>query len=653
MAICLMAPLQGYGQSNPKVKKAYDEFNAGHYSSAADMLRSVYNATKIKEEQAEILFKMGECYRLISKPKNAELWYGKAINRGFQNPIVHLHLGEVKKMREKYAEAKEEFQKYKEKVPGDRRGEDGVKSCDLALQWIESGSGYVVDVMKLFNSRQNDFSPAFASDASDDYGTVYFTSSRDAATGKNVSSVAGEKFSDIFVSKKDRKQVWSLPVPIEGEVNTEFDEGMCSFTADFNTMYFTRCRSAANKAFGCQIHSVQLVNGKWAKDKAIEIANDTVVVAHPAIAPDDLTLYFVSDMPGGQGGKDIWKVTRLSSTDNWGRPENLGSAINTSADEMFPYVHPDGTLYFSSNGHIGLGGLDIFKAREENGKWNIENMGYPINSHADDFGITFQAETERGFFTTNRGLKGDDEIYSFALPPLAFTLVGLVKDEKTEQPLSGANVKVISSDGSIAPDLQTGNDGQFRMTLKPGTDYVFQVTKENYLNGRARETTKGLDRSRELKVEITLTSIARPIEIPNIFYDYNSADLRPESLVSLDNLVDILNNNLNITIELGSHTDSRGSDSYNLDLSQRRAQSVVNYLIEKGIARDRLVAKGYGEGTPKVVDEQMAAQHSFLRNGVTLTENYINSLLSKDDQEIAHEYNRRTDFRVLRTDYPQ
>ena len=647
MAICLMTPLQGYGQSNAKIRKAYEEFNAGHYSSAADMLRKVYNVTKIKEEQADILFKMGECYRMINEPKSAELWYGKAISRGFQNPIVHLHLGEVKKMREKYAEAKEEFIKYKEKVPGDRRGEDGIKSCDLALQWIENGTGYVVENMKFFNSRQNDFSPAYASD---DYGTVYFTSSRDAATGKNVSSVTGEKFSDIFVSKVDRKGVWSQPVPIDGEVNTEYDEGMCSFTPDFNTMYFTRCRSAANKAWGCQILTAQLVNGKWIREKVVEIASDTVVVAHPAIAPDELTLYFVSDMPGGQGGKDIWKVTRASSSDNWGRPENLGPTINTPNDEMFPYVHPDGTLYFSSNGHIGLGGLDIFKAREEDGKWIVENMGSPINSFADDFGITFQAETERGYFSSSRTLRNDDDIFYFTLPPLAFTLIGTVIDEKTELPLSQANVRVISSDG-IFTDAQTGNDGTFKMTLKPGTDYVFTASKNGYLNGKERETTKGLDRSKDLRIFIKLTSIARPIEIPNIFYDFNSADLRPESMVSLDNLVDILNDNPTITIELGSHTDARGSESINLDLSQRRAQSVVNYLIEKGIARDRLTAKGYGKGTPKVVDEQMAAQHSFLRNGVTLTENYINSLPSRDDQETAHQFNRRTDFRVLRTDY--
>ena len=648
MAVCLLIPFQSYGQS-AKLKKAYEEFNAGLYSSAADMFRKAYQTAKGKEEQADVQFRIGECYRLTNDPAQAEVWYQRAVVKGYQDPIVHLYLGEAKKMRQKYAEAKEEFKKYKEKAPGDRRGDDGIKSCDIALEWIESENGYTVENMKFFNSRQNDFSPAYASD---DYTVVYFTSSRDAATGKNINSVTGEKFSDIFVSKQDRKGVWSQPVPIEGDVNTEFDEGMCSFTPDFKTMYFTRCRNSNNKAWGCQILTAQLVNGKWTKEKAVDIAGDSVVIAHPAIAPDELTLYFVSDMPGGQGGKDIWKVTRASVSDNWGKPENLGATINTPNDEMFPYVHPDGTLYFSSDGHIGLGGLDIFKAREVDGRWMVENMGYPINSWADDFGIAFQAEEEKGFFSSSRTntQRGGDNIFAFSLPPLAFTLTGLVKDEKTDQPIPGANVKIISSDG-ITIDIPSGSDGMFKHTLKPATDYVLIASKQGYLNGKERESTKGQDRSKNFPVVIPLTSIARPIEISNIFYEFNSHELRPESMVALDILVETLNDNPNITIELGSHTDARGSESYNAELSQKRSQSVVDYLIEKGITRDRLTAKGYGKSTPKVVDEQMAAQYSFLRNGVTLTETYINSLPNSDDQEIAHQMNRRTEFKVLRTDY--
>ena len=646
MAICLFVPSAGHAQSK-EIRKAYEEFYAGHYSSAADMLRKAYKNAKTNEEKADVMFKVGECYRQITDSKNAEAWYVKALSKGYQDPVIYLYLGEMRKMREKYAEAKEDFKKYKEKVPNDRRADDGIRSCDFAIKSMGSVSGYQVESMKVWNTRQSDFSPVFASE---DYSTVYFTSSRDAATGKNINSVTGEKFADIFVSKVDRKGAWSQPVPIEGDINTDFDEGMCSFTPDFKTMYFTRCKSSSNKAWGCQIISAQLVNGVWGREKVVDIAHDSIVVAHPAIAPDELTLYFVSDMPGGQGGKDIWKVTRASVNDKWGRPENLGPTINTPNDEMFPCVHPDGTLYFSSNGHIGLGGLDIYKATEENGKWTVENMEYPINSNADDFGITFQAETEEGYFSSNRTQKGDDDIYKFTLPPLAFKLIGLVIDEKTERPIADANIRIISSDG-INNELQTGSDGKFSIALKSGTDYVFIASKQSYLNGRERETTKGYDRSREFPVTIRLTSIARPIEIPNIFYDFARWELRPESMVSLDNLVQIFNDNPNITVEIGAHTDARGSEAANLELSQKRAQSVVNYLIEKGVAPDRLSSKGYGKSTPKVIDEQMAAQYSFLRNGMILNEAYINSLSSDDDQETAHLFNRRTEFKVLRTDY--
>jgi peptidoglycan-associated lipoprotein len=649
LIICFLAPATSYGQKAARLKKANEEYAAGHYSSAAYMLRKAYVSVKTKDEQAAILFKIGECYRQISVSAQAELWYKKAINKGYQDPVVFLYLAEAKKMNQKYAEAKEEFKKHKEQVPSDRRGEDGIKSCDMALKWLENGNGYQVENMKFFNSRQSDFAPMYAAD---DYNTVYFTSSREAASGKSVNAVTGESFTDLFVSKLDRKNVWSQPVPVDGEINTGFDEGMCSFSSDYRTMYFSRCKNDKNKVWGCQILSTQLVSGAWSKARVIDIANDSVVIAHPAISPDNLTLYFVSDMQGGQGGKDIWKVSRKSADDGWGMPENLGSGINTSGDEMFPYIHSDGTFYFSSNGHIGMGGLDIFKATNDEGRWEVENMGYPINTYADDFGITFQNDKEQGFFSSNRTTRGDDDIYVFTLPPLTFTLAGLIVDEKTNKALGGGSVKIISSDG-ITNEMPVGADGTFKTGMKPNTDYVFIASHKGYLNGKERETTKGVDKSKDFKITIPLASIDNPIELTNIFYDFAKWDLRPESMVALDRLVEILNDNPSITIELGSHTDSRGSAEDNQVLSQRRAQSVVDYLIEKGIAANRLTPKGYGEAVPKTVDEQMAKQYSFLRPGTKLTEEYINTLRTQNNQETAHQQNRRTEFRVLRTDYSE
>jgi peptidoglycan-associated lipoprotein len=408
---------------------------------------------------------------------------------------------------------------------------------------------------------------------------------------------------------------------------------------------------------GCEIYQAIRSGEKWDKVLSLEIATDSVVIAHPAISQDELTLYFVSDMEGsvqdyeGKNSKDIWMVKRGSKTAKWEEPENLGNDINTPGDEVFPFLHADGTLYFSSNGHIGMGGLDIYKASvNESGQWEVVNMKYPINSASDDFGIVFEIDRESGYLSSSRSGRGNDDIYSFLLPPLKFSIIGTVKNEKTDDIIPESTIKSIGSDG-ITLETITGKDGEFKLMLKPGTDYVFIASKDKFLKGKERETTKGLTQSTELKTEIYLTPIDEPIEVENIFFDLDKADLRPESLISLDRLVETLNENDNITIELGSHTDSRASNEYNLDLSRRRAQSVVEYLISKGIARDRLIAKGYGESVPKVVDKKDNDLYPFLPQETKLTESYINSLKDEDQQEMAHFLNRRTEFRVLRTDY--
>lgn len=643
----LLISVQAYSQRD-KSAKADAAFKAGEYTFAIDLYRAAYNSINDKNGQASVLYRIAECYRLTNEPVKAELWYTKAINKGFNEPLAYYYLAEAKKMNMKYEEAKDDYRKYKDLSADEARANQGIKSCDLAMKWMDNPSGYQVESMKFFNSKGNDFAPAYASG---DYGTIYFTSSRDGSTGTSTHGATGQNFSDIYITRMDRKGTWSEPVPLSENVNTEFEEGTPVLSKDFNTLYFTRCKKAKNQSFGCQIFYVERDGENWGKDKPIEISGDSVVIAHPAISADDQTLYFVSDMQGGFGGKDIWKVTRANKGDEWGNPENLGADINTAGDEVFPFVHNDGTLYFSSNGHIGLGGLDIFKARQNaNGSWKVENMETPINSNADDFGIVFQSDVEKGYFSSSRTSRGDDDIFTFNLPPLKFNLLGIVKDEKTDQPIADANVKSVSSDG-LTVDIKTDKNGAFRMIMKAQTDYVLIGSKEGYLNGKERETTKGLDKSKDFRTTILLASIEKPIELPNIFYDFAKADLRPESMVALDGLVETLNDNPNITIELGSHTDSRGSDADNVSLSQRRAQSVVNYLIQKGIAADRLTAKGYGETSAKTVDAKLVQQYPFLKENTVLTEDYITKLPDSDLQEIAHQINRRTEFRVLRTNY--
>jgi peptidoglycan-associated lipoprotein len=445
--------------------------------------------------------------------------------------------------------------------------------------------------------------------------------------------------------------MWSDPIPLGETINSEGEEGTPCLNKDYTVMYYAGCKQSKNKNLGCNIYTSKRSGEGWGASQPLDLGfTDSVVVAHPAISPDELTLYFVSDMPGGQGETDIWKVTREDVNAKWGSPVNLGSEINTTGSEKFPYVHHDGTLYFSSNGLPGLGGLDIFRAKQApDGHWKVENMRYPINSQADDFGITFQSDKEEGYFSSTRGRK-DDDIYLFVLPPLRFEIMLYVKDEKKQDNLSESSIKVVSSDG-ITADYPVNQEGIAKIQLKPNTDYVFIASSKGHLNGKKRLSTKGLNKNQTFSENLLLASIDKPIELPNIFYDFGSWQLRPESMTAMDVLVETLNDNPNITIELSSNTDNRGSDKANTELSQKRAQSVVNYLIEKGIAADRLTAKGYGESKPRTVDEAMNKQYAFLPVGTVLNEAFINSLEKIEEQEIAHQLNRRTEFKVLRTDY--
>jgi peptidoglycan-associated lipoprotein len=332
----------------------------------------------------------------------------------------------------------------------------------------------------------------------------------------------------------------------------------------------------------------------------------------------------------------------------------MGANVNTPGDEMFPTVNENGVLYFSSDYHLGMGGLDIFKLNvEPNGKQEAINLKFPINSEADDFGIIFEEGKEEGYFTSTRteGAKGSDDIWSFVLPPLSFAVDLIVLNAETEKPISETSVKLLGSDGTSFNKI-TDNEGRLNFKLKEETDYVIATSKERFLNGKENLSTKGYETDNIFAVEIRMPPIEIPIELPNILYDFDDWHLRPESMVALDELVQTLNDNPHITIELSAHTDYVGSLVKNDTLSQRRSQSVVNYLITKGIAADRLVAKGYGESSPKTVNAKLAKEYSFLKEGNMLSEEFIKKL-SAQQQEITNQINRRTEFRVLSTDYKQ
>lgn len=476
---------------------------------------------------------------------------------------------------------------------------------------------------------------------------MFFTSTSEKSAGTRKSEITGMKNGDVWVSIKNERGEWQRPQPVEGELNTELDEGIVSFTPDGQTMYLSKARREPNAPTGVEIYTSQRSEAKWSAPVKFEITADTLSsYGHPAVSPDGRWLYFASDMPGGSGGLDIWRV---SLTERQGSLENLGEWINTPGNESFPYVRSDSLLYFASDGHPGYGGLDLFCARlMPSGGWQVTNMGKPINSAADDFGITF-TQGESGFFSSNRGDgRGYDHIYSFELPDLKINIQGWVLD-RDEEPVPNAVIRIVGNDGSNQKQMARA-DGSFSFPLQRGVSYVMLAGAKGYLNAKQEFTSDAGEEDATYDVDFILASITKPVVIDNIFYDFDRATLRLESKSALDEMVQVLRDNPNVTIEMASHTDRHGTDEYNINLSGRRARSVIDYLIESGISPDRLQSQGYGESRPKTITKKLAREYPQFKEGDVLDEEYILSL-PEDQQEIADQINRRTEFQVLSIDY--
>ena len=629
--------------SGAKLSVANEQYARGEFYDAAQTYRKVYGKTNPRKERklrGEVAFKMGECYRRINMAARSAAAYQNAIRYDYPDSMALFYLARSQQYEGKYKEAIKNYQAYLETDPQSSLAKNGIRGCNLAQQWKENPTRYVVKKATILNSRRSDFAPMYLGT---DFDQIYFTSSTEKSLGKTKSAITGTKNCDIYFSKKNEQGAWQKPEPIEGDVNTDEDEGVISFSPDGTTMYLSKARREPNSDTSVEIYTSTRTGAQWSVPKKYEITADTLsAFGHPAVSPDGEYLYFVSDMPGGYGGKDLW---RISLTDQEGSLENLGVQINTPSDEMFPYIRANGDLYFASDGHPGMGGLDIFKARmNDSGMWQIENMKYPINSSADDFGITF-GEEETGFFSSNRGDgRGYDNIYSFELPSIRVWISGTVLD-KDDEPVPDAIIRIVGNDGSNQKEYAR-KDGSFRFKLDRGVHYVMLASCRGYLNSKQEFISDAEEKDAEYGVNFVLASISKPILIENIFYDFDRATLRPESETSLNELVKMLDDNPNVSIELGAHTDYKGSDVYNQRLSERRAQSVVNYLIEAGIDPRRLQAKGYGESKPKTITKKLATQYPQFKGGDVLTEEYI-SKLSPEDQEIANQINRRTEFQVL------
>ena len=662
--VVILSLLLGSCGAEQALKKGDKFYAVGEYFDAAEQYKKAYSQTPTKERvtRGQRAKKLAECYRRINATTKAINAYNNVVRYKQTDSLTHLYLGQLYMKNGNYKEAAKHFQTAIDSLPSTvnirKLAETGLESAKMAPQWKKEGSDYTVKRMEVFNSRRDDYSPMLGGD---DNNQLYFTSTRNQAQGDDQNGITGSKSADIFLSQKDDKGKWGKPQSIDSELNSNFEEGACCFSPDGKTMYLTQCKTDPNYPRYATIVVSDRSDATWTKPRELVVSKDTLSsFAHPAVSPDGEWLYFVSDMPGGYGGLDLWRC-RLLTHGEAGAVENLGPAINTPGDEMFPTFRPNGDLYFSSNGHPGFGGLDIFyiaakylSAEANSSLFTIhysllDHPGWPLNSQGDDFGMTFEGKRNQGFFCSNRGdTRGYDHIYSFYNPEIIQTVKGWVYEQDGYE-LTAAQVYMVGNDGTNLK-LSVRSDGSFTQEIKPGVDYVFLGTCKGYLNHQEELHVEAVSKSEEYVLQFPLANISAPVLIENIFYDFNKATLRPESATALDKLVQTLKENPNVTIELSTHTDCRGSDQYNERLSQRRAESVVNYLIAHGIAADRLTPKGYGESRPKRIKRKVAEKYPFLKEGDILTEAYI-SQLPEEQQEPCHQLNRRTEFIVLRTTY--
>lgn len=665
--LCVSVVIAGFSSCSvsARVKRADKKYNIGEYYQAAEMYKQVYRHINSKDKamRAHVAFNQGECYRILNNSK-ATSAYKNAIRYHHPDSIVYLHYAQVLHYQGKYKDAIKQYDIYLEAHPKDYVASAGKYACLKMEEWKKQSSRYKVAPAKEFNAkRSSNFSPAFIGEDAD---ALVFTSNRQeqkssTKTKVRASSVTGMPAFNLYSARKNAAGKWEEIELCEGlykETEEEDGEmqkqattaelGAACLSADGKTMYFTYSKPINGQDLGAKIYISQRASGEWGEAQEVKLFKDSsITVGHPTLCATGDTMYFVSDAPGGFGGKDIYMA--ISNGSEWDDIRNLGPTINTSDDELFPYIRQDGRLYFSSKGHPGYGGLDLFYAIPQDTTWTIFNMGMPFNSTGDDFGVTFAGEKEEGFFSSNRGQKkGYDLIYSFILPEMELLVEGTITNTDGEH-LSDASLRLIGNDGTNIK-TQIRRDGTYRLKLQKDTRYAMLATSRGYLNMKRIFTTEGLTDSHTYKQDFNLSPISKPVKMGNIFFKFGSWELTPDSEDGLNALVKLLNDNPNITIEMAAHTDMIGNNTANQELSLKRAQSVVNYLIKAGVEKERLTPVGYGEEKPVVVDELLHKKYPYLPKDQILDEVFITTL-SADKQEVCNSLNRRTEFRVLKTTY--
>jgi peptidoglycan-associated lipoprotein len=664
--------------SQKYIKKAETTYKSQNYGTGVEVLKLSYEkvsrkGAKAKIYKGDLAFKIAESYRLTEKFKDANEWYERCILLEYQKtqPIVFLYNGEMLRIMGEIEQATKNYILYKELNPTDTRADIGISSCGIAEEMKYDAEKYIIENQIPLNKIGTDMSPMFG----DNKATkLYFNSTRTGVTGSEIDPRSGENFMDIWVSEMDKKNHWGEPKLLLGkDINTEHNEGSICFDSRFKMMFFTRCPSEKKKNLGCQIWiSESKGKDEWGEPKKIALTpNDSITVGHPCASEDGKFLIFVSDLPGGYGGRDLWCSTYERKTDSWTIPINLGTEINTQGNEMFPTFGKNGDLYFATDGMPGLGGLDIYKATKINGKYqweNPKNMGAPINSENNDYSL-IEYTDKKGYFTSERknnndGNEFDADIYSYNLPPNTFDLKIIISEIGNKQnKIQDVKVTIKGLDSVNLWEGYTNKDGIIFWDKKLNGDrfisenmsYYITIQKEGFQEDKkgAQFTTEGLKSNQSFVIEMALLPIViKPIRLPEVNYILGQPTLLiNDSINSKDSLnfvYNLLNEYPGMILELSCHSDSRGSDKDNQKLSEARAKECVNYLVvEKGIDPKRIIAVGKGEKEPAIWTDPVTGEK------ITLTEDFINQFKSTDKIkfEKLHQINRRAEGKIISMDF--
>jgi outer membrane protein OmpA-like peptidoglycan-associated protein/tetratricopeptide (TPR) repeat protein len=627
-----------YGQEQLNLRERVNKLYVSYqYAAAVPLYRKLVDTKRPKIQDIE---RLADCYLKMNDYSSAENWYAKAIQCMDSKPGNLILYGSVLKSNSKYAEAKNVLLEYVKKTGDSESVTNEIQGCDSAIAWMAKPTGYKIKNEELVNTSLSEFSVYPVGEK------FFYAGEPNSKILKKVYGRTGNSYLRIYTTEKQSDNSLNGAMLNKAIYNEgSYHVGPVIGNKSGNTLFITRTYSGKdgeitkedNLKFrnkNLELYIYTSANGSWKKTEFPYNAIEKYSVGHAALSTDEKTLYFISDMPGGLGGTDIW-YSELQADGKWAQPQNSGPAINSTGDEMFPNINADGTLYYSSNGFPGMGGLDIFSTKGAKNQWNKPlNLQYPINSAGDDFSFVTEKIMDNamsGYLSSNRKEgKGGDDIYSFnyVSPKIILALRGNVINKKTGELIPGAAVTLYSGNRVFVGKQSSTDSGTFFFELDKETDYEVLGRKEKFSSDSASVSTKGIKKSDTLNVTLRLDppfEVGKLIALENIHYDFDKDNIRPDAAKILDGLVRIMKENPTLEIELGSHTDSRGVDIYNVDLARRRARSAVNYLISKDISKNRMIARGYGE-------TQLLNRCS---NGVNCT-------------PAEHQANRRTEFKITK-----